>query len=394
MLSLDKSRNDGGVMLNKKEVTYAAWFQQIEGIGDRTLYALGKAFESFEDAYKAKEETLKMVLNEKQFLHYKESKQKVTPKEYMEVMLQKGIRYVPHFDAVFPNKLLHIPNPPFALFVKGNLPQENRPSVAMIGTRACSEYGKEVASYFAGELAKYGVQVVSGMARGIDAISQANCLKAGGDTYAVLGCGVDICYPSEYRKLYDNISMQGGVISTYIPGTQPQAGYFPARNRIISGLSDVVLVVEAGNKSGTLITVDMALEQGREVAVIPGRITDRLSHGCLKLLKQGASVVLDIDELLELIKENFSLQPQFDKIFGDKYKFGKSGIDFNKNISLSKEQKSVLQILSKEPKDAEKLYELWMKNGASGTFTQFLEVVMDLELLDLCKSNKNFFYIR
>lgn len=377
----------------KREIVYAAWFQQVESIGDRSLYALKAKFGSFELAFKAKEEVLKSVLGEKQIFHFQEAQKRISPKDYMESILQKGIRYVPFFDAIFPTKLLYIPSPPFGIYVKGNLPNEAKASVAMIGTRACSEYGKEVARYFAQELAEYGVQVISGLARGIDAISQANCLKAGGDTFAVLGCGVDICYPAEFRRLYEEISRTGGVISTYAPGTEPKASLFPARNRIISGLSDVVLVIEAGAKSGTLITVDMALEQGREVAVIPGRITDRLSTGCLGLLKQGASPVVDVDELLQLLKESFSVQAHLDKKILDTYKFHEKGIDFNKNASLSKEQKSVYKILTKDPLEAEKLYELWLKEGGKGAFSFFMEVLMDLELLDLCKSNKNRFWI-
>ena len=378
----------------ENEVAYAAWFHSVESIGDRTLYTLKDSFGSFEDAYKAKEEALKRILNQKQFLHYIEAKKRILPKDYMEMILQKGIRFVPFFDEIFPTKLLHIPSPPFGVYVRGNLPDEGRPSVAMIGTRACSEYGKEVAAYFAKELVGFGIQVISGMARGIDAISQVNCLKAGGDTYAVLGCGVDICYPGEFKKLYEEISKHGGVISTYAPKTEPRASLFPARNRIISGLSDVVLVIEAGIKSGTLITVDMALEQGKEVAIIPGRITDRLSLGCLKLLKQGASLVLDVDELIELLKENFTLQSHSDKKILGEHNFYKNGISFIRNVSLSDGQKSVLKLLTKEPVDAEKLYELWIKEGGKGAFHFFMEILMDLELLDLCKSNKNRFSIR
>lgn len=378
----------------KREVACAAWFHSVDCIGDRTLYALGDYFGSFEEAYKSKESLLRCVLNEKQFLHYIEMKKNISPKGYIETMLQKGIRYVPFFDEIFPTKLLHIPSPPFGIYVKGNLPDQARASIAMIGTRACSEYGKEVATYFAKELAGAGVQVISGMARGIDAISQANCLKAGGDTYAILGCGVDICYPGEFRRLYDEISKRGGVLSTYAPGTEPKASLFPARNRIISALSDVVLVVEAGVKSGTLITVDMALEQGKEVAIIPGRITDRLSLGCLELLKQGAQFVLDVDELLALIEENFAVQAHLDKKNLAENKICKNGIDFNKNVSLKDEQKLVLKLLTKEPTNAEKLYELWIKEGGKGTFHFFMEILMDLQLLDLCKSNKNRFFIR
>lgn len=376
----------------KQEIAYAMWFQTVEGIGDRTLYKMYKYFGSMKEAFRASESMLKTVLSGKQFYSFLEAKRKITPKEWMEILLQKGIRYIPFFDEIYPSKLLHIPEAPFGIFVRGSLPDETRASVAMIGARACSDYGKEVATCFANELAKYEVQVISGMARGIDAISQASCIKAGGDTYAVLGCGVDVCYPPEMSSLYDAMLERGGVISTYPPGASPKAGCFPARNRIISAFADVVLVVEAGEKSGTLITVDMALEQGKEVAIIPGRITDRLSQGCLKLLSQGAHPVMCVEELLELLKGTFS--PQTNKKFFNKYKSQQNGINFTKNISLSEELKSVLKLLSKEPVDAEKLYDLWKKSGALGDFVTFTELLMDLELLDLCISNKNRVWIR
>lgn len=378
----------------QREVACAMWFQTIDSIGDRTLFALRKRFGSMQEAYEASEDEWKSIFSEKQFLSVVKAKRSISPQDAIDKLSQKGIRYVPYFEEVFPTKLLHIPSPPFGIFVKGSLPDEGKPSAAMIGTRACSDYGKEVAAFFAQQLANYGVQIVSGMARGIDSISQANCLKAGGQTFAVLGCGVDVCYPGELRQLYTDISKQGGIISTYAPGAQPKAGCFPARNRIISALSDVVLVIEAGVKSGTLITVDMALEQGKEVAIIPGRITDKLSQGCLKLLKQGASMVIDTEELLELLKHNFYIEPHITKNNFGKYNSNGNGIDFNKNISLSEEMKSVFELLTNEPKEAEKLYELWLKNGASGEFYSFMEMLMDLELMDLCKSNKNRFSIR
>ena len=146
--------------------------------------------------------------------------------------------------------------------------------------------------------------MVSGLARGIDGISQEAALDCGGRTYAVLGCGVDVCYPAENGRLFDRIPARGGIVSEYPPGTLPQARLFPPRNRIISGLSDLILVVEAREKSGTLITVDMALEQGREVFAIPGRVTDALSSGCNTLIRQGAGVAISPSALLEGLGQN------------------------------------------------------------------------------------------
>lgn len=208
-------------------------------------------------------------------------------------------RYIRRTDEEFPEKLRQIKNPPEGIYVRGQLPAEDKPTVAIIGARRCSTYGREMAEWFAGELAAAGVQVVSGMAAGVDGIAQRASLRAGGRSFGVLGCGTDICYPTDNRDLYETLQKCGGILSEYAPGTPPDAFHFPMRNRIISGISDAVLVVEAKERSGTLITVDFALEQGREVFVLPGRITDNLSAGCNRLLRQGAGIALSPKDIME-----------------------------------------------------------------------------------------------
>ncbi len=169
----------------------------------------------------------------------------------------------------YPEKLLHIYSPPKVLYVLGNEKILNEPSIAIIGCRNCTEYGKKVSSYFAGEFAKRGINVISGFARGIDTCAHEATLGFG-KTIAVLGCGLDVIYPSENLELYKDIIKSGGAIITEYPlGTQPLKQHFPARNRIISGLSDGVLVVEAKERSGTMITVEHALEQGKDVYAVP-----------------------------------------------------------------------------------------------------------------------------
>jgi DNA processing protein len=180
------------------------------------------------------------------------------------------------------------------------------PTVALIGARDCSEYGRNVASRLGFVFGQKGIQVISGMARGIDGISQEAAVDAGGTSYAVLGSGVDVCYPTGNRRLYEKLKVSGGILSEYPPGTKALAHHFPPRNRIVSGLADAVIVVEARAKSGTLITVDMALEQGREVYVVPGRITDDLSVGCNRLVKMGAGLLLDTEEFLDELREIFA----------------------------------------------------------------------------------------
>lgn len=214
-----------------------------------------------------------------------------------------GIRRIRQGDREYPERLREIPRPPKEIYVLGEMPEERTPTVAIIGARDCSEYGSYVASVLGAALGRSGVQVVSGMARGIDGIGQEAALDAGGKAYAVLGSGVDVCYPAKNRTLYDKLRERGGILSEYPPGTPPLPGYFPARNRIVSGLADAVVVVEAREKSGTLITVDMALEQGREVYVVPGRVTDPLSVGCNRLMKLGAGILLNTEDFLEELGE-------------------------------------------------------------------------------------------
>ena len=219
-----------------------------------------------------------------------------------------GIQYIQQNHAAYPQKLLCYKGMPKGLYVLGKLPDKTRKSVAIVGARRSSAYGNQIAKSFAKELAGAGVQIISGMAWGIDGKAHEGALEGGGDTYAVLGCGVDICYPSGHRKIYEAMIQRGGILSEQPPGMPPIAGHFPARNRIISGLSDLVLVVEAKERSGALITADLALEQGKDVFAVPGRIGDEMSKGCLNLIKQGAGLADSPLVLLEAlgIKRNVS----------------------------------------------------------------------------------------
>lgn len=221
-------------------------------------------------------------------------------------MRERGIFLVAEGERQYPARLKRISDPPYVLYCAGQLPQEEKKAVALIGARDCTEYGRYMAGQFSAAFARAGVQVISGMARGIDGIGQTAALKEGGYSLGVLGCGVDICYPRENKELYEMLLASGGVCSEYPPGTGPRGILFPPKNRIISGLSDAVLVVEAREKSGTLITVDMALEQGKEVYALPGRATDPLSGGCNRLIRQGAGLVLSPEELLGELLEGIA----------------------------------------------------------------------------------------
>ena len=224
-------------------------------------------------------------------------------KEYRQ-WRDQGIRCIPLVSQEYPQRLRQLYDPPFVLFVRGNLPQENRKTAAIIGARACTGYGLGQARRMGRELAQQGVQIISGLAYGIDGEGHRGALESQetGATYAVLGSGVDRIYPAEHEAMAKQILRQGGgILSEYPPGTDPHPSHFPMRNRIISGLSDCILVMEARKRSGSLITVDQALEQGREVFALPGRIGDPLSEGCLHLIKHGANLLLDSSEVLEFL---------------------------------------------------------------------------------------------
>lgn len=203
--------------------------------------------------------------------------------------MENKIEYYGKEDRQYPQRLRVLPGSPGRLYVKGELPPEDRPAVAVVGARICSEYGRSQAFEFARILAEHGVAVISGLARGIDAAAHRGALAGGGRTYAVLGSGVDNCYPKMNFPLYCEIlESGGGILSEFPPLSRPEAWHFPVRNRIISGLADAVLVIEARKRSGSLITADCALEQGRTVFALPGRVGDALSEGCNYLIYQGA----------------------------------------------------------------------------------------------------------
>ena len=202
----------------------------------------------------------------------------------------------------YPALLSQIADPPPVLFVRGTLLPTDEWAIAIVGSRKATVYGREVARRLAMDLAQNGMTVVSGLARGIDGVAHKSALEAGGRTIAVLGCGVDVIYPYEHRELAEKIMANGAIISDYALGTQPEGPNFPPRNRIISGLSLGTVVVEAGLRSGALITSDFALDQGRDVFAVPGSILNPSSAGCNRLLRDGAAIVTEVRDIMETLQ--------------------------------------------------------------------------------------------
>ena len=244
---------------------YEYWFARMKNISDSKKKKLREAYGSAKEIYYIEETQLRLqnFLTKKDIEQLKMARKQKDLEEKYYNMEEKGIDFVPYFQKTYPKRLSELDGAPYALYVKGKLPEEDRPSVAIIGARRCSNYGEGQALEYGKCLASAGVQIISGLALGIDGAGQRGALNGGGTTYGVLGCGVDICYPRENIGLYMDIQREGGIISEQIPGEPPMSYHFPLRNRIISGLADVVLVMEAKEKSGSLITTDIALEQGR-----------------------------------------------------------------------------------------------------------------------------------
>lgn len=373
-----------------EEKMYAYWLAAMPGLGCTRIAALLERGGSAEGVYKAGEAIWKGIVTDKHLNCIEEAKKDWDVQGNYERMRKQGIGFVLRGDRDYPEKLGQIPDPPYALFYKGELPRQDLFSVAVIGARACSEYGRFVATRLGEELGQGGIQVISGMARGIDGISQEAALRVGGKSYGVLGSGVDVCYPKENRPIYDRLLKQGGILSEYVPGTMARAQNFPLRNRIVSGLCDVLVVVEAREKSGTLITVDMALEQGREVYVVPGRITDRLSDGCNRLLRQGAAVLLSPAELVQEIRRIQGNTGGPEAVMNTKGENVCGMEEAGKGkapAGLSKEQHRIYDLLDYTPKSLEAITVQLGKSYNDCSSTQINMMLMEMCVQGLVRQN-------
>lgn len=280
---------------------YSYWFAEVPKLSDSKKIQLRKKLKTEKRIYYIEETKLNELefLSEAEKNQLREAKKGLQIEQIEEYINKEKITCITFFDKEYPKRLKQITSPPYALYIKGKLPAEDRPSIAIVGARECTPYGEQMALSFAKTLALNGVQIISGMARGIDGAGQRGALNAGGESYGVLGSGIDICYPKEHRGLYMDLQKMGGILSEQPLKMPPMRQNFPARNRIISGLSDVILVMEAREKSGSLITADMALEQGKDVYALPGPISSSLSNGCNRLIRQGAGILLSPEELVE-----------------------------------------------------------------------------------------------
>ena len=281
---------------------YWVGFNLVKGIGAVRLQALRDHFGDLTLAWQAPLEALQAAgLSLKLAERVAQIRANVDLEKYMAKVAAQGIHILTWEDELYPMRLKEIDQPPPVLYVRGALTTEDAWAVAVVGTRRVSAYGRQVAEELAAYLANNGVTVISGLARGVDAIAHQSALKAGGRTIAVLGCGVDRIYPPEHSQLAGRIIASGALLSDYAPGTPPDAANFPPRNRIISGISMATVVVEAGETSGALITAQFAADQGREVFAVPGNILAAQSKGTNRLIAQGAHPMLSERDLLDVL---------------------------------------------------------------------------------------------
>lgn len=316
-----------------EERNFSLAFSLANGIGPKRFERLLKIFGSAKDAWSGTENDFQKAgigdLTYKKFENFRNS---FNMQSYLEKLKQKEVQFITLVDNNYPINLKKINNAPIVIYVKGDILNIDwNKCIAVVGTRKVTKYGEEVTEKLVSELVANGFLIVSGLALGIDAKAHKTALENNGKTIAVLGSGVDLCYPRENLFLYNKIAKDGGAIISCFPlSMQPSTGTFPARNRIISALSIGVLVTEAGEDSGALITADYAKEQGKQIFAVPGPITSKLSEGTSKLLKNGATFVSSVQDILDA--------------FGMKL----SALKNIENYNFSSEEKKIYDVLKNE----------------------------------------------
>ena len=284
-----------------KDIEYWIWLSRIEGLNPKYLNELLEKYDNPKIIWdKTKEELLEDGIKQKYVDEITNVKYKQNLDKYLQYMDANNIDIITIKDKDYPDKLKVIYDPPVVIYIKGNKNILNQKAISIVGSRICTKYGENISKKLAYNLSLNNINIISGLARGIDSFAHKGSLAGKGKTIAVVGCGLDRVYPKENILLFnDIIKNDGAIISEYIIGTRPFAKNFPKRNRIISALSDGLVVVEAKEKSGTLITVDFALEQGKNIYAVPGNVDNVTAYGTNDLIKQGAKVVTKVQDILE-----------------------------------------------------------------------------------------------
>jgi len=352
------------------------YLHKINGVGDKTLRKLLVNLDSLNQLFTLKPLELSMqtgisfTIAEKIINMLTEANIKDFYRE-LKSWQDKGIFIWTLLDKDYPTLLKEISHPPIIMYGLGNKEIIHQPAIAIVGTRNPTSYGKIVAEKISENLSEYGWIIVSGMARGIDRVAHEGTFAHFGRTIAVLGSGIDVIYPSEHRALYSKLKEKGLIISEYPPGTSAHPGYFPARNRIISGLSYGTIVVEASLKSGSLITAQFAVEQSREVFAVPGTITSKQSIGTNSLIKQGAKLIQNIEDIIE------------------EFPYLKIGQKKEKEDNLNKIEGKILNIITHEQIHIDDIYDKSQLN-----LSEVYDCLLSLQLKGRIKQLSGGYYIR
>lgn len=320
-----------------KDKKYWIWLSAIPGVGSKSCLKLIRHFGSAENVYQCSFSELMAsgLIRDQAARSISENRNAEKLEEYLKIVKENGIKVYTIHDDEYPENLKNIYDPPPVLYVKGELAREDKLAVGIVGSRKASEYGLKAAERIAARLGELGITIVSGMALGIDSAAHRGALSSRGRTIAVFGCGLKYVYPRTNYNLSQDILKNGALISEYPFGMQALPAQFPARNRIISGMSLGIIVVEAGEKSGSLITADFALEQGRDVFAVPGNISSPNSKGTNTLIKNGAKLVSSIEDIIEELNLNIIYRE-------------KSIINNNENLDISIEEGKILAYLKEK----------------------------------------------
>lgn len=345
-----------------EHLIYLNALNMISFFGTKRLTLLLEHFGTARNAWEATSGELVESLGLKQKEAVVDEERKlIDPEREWSKLIESDIGAVSTIDPEYPELLKEIPYPPSIIYYRGSLEKANQPAVALVGSRRCTFYGKEVSGRIAAELAAEKVTVVSGMALGIDTAAHKGALENSGYTVAVLGCSLDKCYPPQNRDLMGQIMQEGLVVSEYAAGTEPLPMHFPQRNRIISGLSLGTLVIEATAKSGALITANYALEQNREVFAVPGNVGSPYSRGCHRLIKEGAGLVESAADILDQLYIGTTQDIQL-------------SIELTRD-ELSEAEKKLLQIIPYQPMHMDNIIQQGgMKASEVSTFLLSLEL--------------------
>lgn len=344
-----------------------------------TFEKLKNNFGNFEKAWNTGEQSLKNIqLTEELLNRIIQMRKKINPDKEWQKLENENISIIAKEDKNYPKLLKQLPQSPHLLYVRGNLPKDNQVCIGVVGSRKYTSYGKQACEKIVSGLASCGISIVSGLAIGIDSIAHQSALDSGGATIAVLGTGIDdkTIYPAQNFNLAKNIlKNNGALISEFAPETKAMPYHFPMRNRIVSGLSKGVLIIEASEKSGSLITASLALEQNRDVFAVPGQIFSENSRGTNNLIKQGAKIVSGAEDIIE---EYAELIPQLDKnILTDKLPL----------LNISEDENKILKLLSPEPLELDQLLK-----SANIPANQFNSILTMLEIKGIIRNQKGKIY--